>query len=123
MNTLFKMQDGQYEVQGDYILPCVTLPADKEVHIGIWGKRHRQFLKDHHRVRYYNLLTTGRLDNYLADINQQAEKMFEEIIKLLSDKENVTEYLKATDPMEWVRQMNNIRNRATEIINAEVIYV
>lgn len=122
MTTVFEQQGVRYEMQGDYNLPCVTLPTDKEVHIGIWGERHRRYLKEHHRVRYYNLLTAGKLNKYLADINLQAETMFEELIKSLAEKENVTENLKAETTMEWVAQINNIRNRATEIVNVEVIY-
>ncbi len=123
MTTLFEQQGGQYKVQGDYRLPCVTLPKQKNYEIGIWGERHRQYLKEHHRVRYYNLLTAGMLDSYLADIESQAQKMFEKTVKSLAEKENVTEKLKANSPMEWVRKMNNIRNRATEIVNTEVIFV
>lgn len=122
MATLFEQQGGQYEMQGDYNIPCVTLPTDTETHIGIWGERHRRYLKAHHRVRYYNLLTAGKLNNYLADINQQAEKLFDELVKLLAEIEYVTEKLKADAPMKWVAQINNIRNRATEIVNAKVIY-
>ena len=122
MTTLFEQQGGQYEMQGDYKLPCVALPQDTNEHIGVWGERHRRYLKANHRVRYYNLLTTGRLNSYLSDINQQAEKMFDEVVKLLSEKENVTENLKADEPTKWVAQLNNIRNQATEIVNTEVIY-
>ncbi len=123
MKTLFEQQDVQYEMQGDYKLPCVTLPNDSDYEIGVWGERHRRYLKEHHKVRYYNLTTTGTLDNYLADIEIQAEKLFEQTVKSLAEKENVTENLKATLPMDWVRKMNNIRNRATEIVNTEVIFV
>ena len=123
MNTLFEKQGGQYELQGDYRLPCVVLPQDTNEHIGVWGKQHRRYLKASHRVQYYNLLTAGKLNSYLADINQQAEKMFDELVKSLAEKENVTENLKADAPMKWVAQINNIRSRATEIVNAKVIYV
>ena len=122
MITLFEQQGGQYEMQGDYRLPCVTLPQDTNEHISVWGERHRRYLKANHRIRYYNLLTVGQLNHYLSDINQQAEKMFEELVKSLAEKENVTENLKADEPMKWVVQLNSIRNRATEIVNAEVIY-
>lgn len=122
MTTVFEQQGVRYEMQGDYNLPCVTLPKNTEAHIGIWGERHRRYLKANHRVRYYNLLTAGQLNNYLADINQQAEKLFDELVKSLAEKENVTEKLKADSPMKWVAQINNIRNRATEIVDAEVIY-
>ena len=123
MKTLFEQQDVQYEMQGDYKLPCVILSNNSNYEIGVWGERHRRYLKEHHRVRYYNLLTAGTLDNYLADIESQAEKLFEQTVKSLAEKENVTENLKATLPMDWVRKMNNIRNRATEIVNTEVIFV
>lgn len=123
MNTLFEKQGGEYEMQGDYRLPCIALLQDTTDNIGIWGERHRRYLKANHRVRYYNLLTAGKLNTHLADVNQRAEKMFEELVKSLAEKENITEKLKADTPMKWVALMNNIRNRATEIVNAEVIYV
>ena len=88
----------------------------------MWGNRHRQYLKLHHRIRYYNLLTSERLYPYLADIEEQAQTMFSQLVKSFAEKENVTENLKATDQMLWVRKMNNIRNRATEIVNADIIY-
>ena len=122
MNTLFEKQGIQYEIQGDYRLPCVVLPQDTTEYIGVWGERHRHFLKSYHRVRYYNLLTAGTLNGYLADIDQRAEKMFADLVKSLAENEDVTEKLKAAAPMEWVQKMNNIRNRATEIVNAEVVY-
>ena len=90
---------------------------------GVWGQRHRRQLKKHHRVRYYNLLTAGTLNSYLTEIELQAQALFNDIVMRLSEEENVTENLKATDPMEWVKRSNNIRNRATEIVNAEVIFV
>ena len=122
MNTLFEKNGGKYEMQGDYRLPCVTLLQDTTKYIGVWGERHRRFLKTQHRVRYYNLLTAGTLDSYLADLDQRAEKMFANIVKSLAEKEGVTEKLKAAAPMEWVQKMNNIRNRAAEIVNAEVVF-
>lgn len=102
MKTLFEQQGGRYEMQGDYNLPCISLSTENEVHIGVWGERHRRYLKANHRVRYYNLLTAGKLDKYLADINQQAAKMFEELVKSLVEKENVTEKLKADAPMNSI---------------------
>ena len=122
MNTLFEKNGGKYEMRGDYRLPCVALPQDTTEHIGVWGERHRRFLKAQHRVRYYNLLTAGTLNSYLADLDQRAEKMFEELVKSLAEKEGVTEELKAAAPMKWVQMMNNIRERATEIVNAEVVF-
>ena len=112
-----------YELQGDYYLPCLKLPKEESRHIGVWGQRHRRYLKKHHRVRYYNLLTAGALNSYLTEIELQAQALFNDIVMRLSEEENVTENLKATDPMEWVKRSNNIRNRATEIVNAEVIFV
>lgn len=123
MATLFEQQGGRYELQGDYRLPCVTLPNESDYEIGVWGERHRLYLKEHHKVRYYNLLTVGILDGYLADIESRAEKLFELTVKSLTENEKVTEKLKATSPMEWVRKMNSIRDRATEIVNTEVIFV
>lgn len=100
------------------------LPAEeeKEANIGVWGMRHKRYLKQNHKVRYYNLLTSGKLNLYLADIEQQAQQLFLRLVKDFAEKENVTEELKATDMMLWVRNMNNIRNRATEIVCAELIY-
>ena len=111
-----------YELQGDYYLPCLTLPEQPNVEIGIWGKRHLRYIKHHHKIRYTNLLTSCKLTAYLADIDQQAEAMFFRLVNQLAEKEGVTEQLKAEKQMLWVRQMNNIRNRATEIVNAELIY-
>ena len=113
---------GEYERQGDYLLPCLTLPAEEEVTIGIWGQRRRQYLKEHHRILYYNLLTTCKLNGYLADIDRQAEEMLSRLVKQMVKREGVTESLKAQDSMAWVGKMNNIRNRATEIVNNELIY-
>lgn len=122
MNALFEKQGGQYEIQSDYRLPCVALPQDETERIGVWGERHKRFLKSQHRVRYYNLLTSGTLDCYLADLDQRAEKMFDDLVKSLAEKEGVKEELKAVAPMEWVKKMNNIRQRATEIVNAKVVF-
>ena len=112
----------QYEQQGDYFIPCVRTKEQKEIHIGVWANRHRQYLKQSHKVRYYNLLTSEKLYDYLADIEEQAENMFLRLVNELAEKEYVTEALKAENSMEWVRRMNNIRNRAAEVVNAEVIY-
>lgn len=121
-NTIFKKQGGTYTQVGDYMLPDL-LPAEEETNnIGVWAMRHKRYLKQHHKVRYYNLLTSGKLNSYLVDIEQQAQDLFSRLVKDLAEKENVTEELKATDMMLWVRMMNNIRNRATEIVNAELIY-
>lgn len=112
----------QYGQQGDYFIPCVKTNEQENLHIGVCANRHRQYLKQFHRVRYYNLLTSEKLYGYLADIEEQAEKMFEELIKSLAEKENITEKLKVDNPMLWIQKMNNIRNRATEIVNSEIIY-
>jgi hypothetical protein len=122
-NTIFEKQGGTYTQVGDYMLPNL-LPAEeeKEANIGIWAMQHKRYLKQHHKVLYYNLLTRGKLNSYLADIEQQAQQLFLRLVKDFAEKENVTEELKATDMMLWVRNMNNIRNRATEIVCAELIY-
>ena len=122
-NTIFEQTGGTYTQVGDYMLPDL-LPAEeeKEANIGIWGMRHKRFLKENHRVLYANLMTSGKLVAYLDDIEQQATAMFLRLVKELAEKENVTEELKAIDQMLWVQKMNNIRNRATEIVNSELIY-
>lgn len=122
-NTIFEKQGGTYTQVGDYMLPDL-LPAEeeKEANIGVWGMRHKRYLKQHHKVRYYNLLTSGKLNPYLADIEQQAQDLFLRLVKDLAEKENITEKLKAKNQMLWVLKMNNIRNRATEIVNAYLIY-
>ena len=111
-----------YELQGDYYLPCLELPEQTKIDIGIWGKRHLRYIKQHHKILYTNLLTSCKLTAYLADINEQAEDMFFRLVKQLSEKECVTEQLKSENQMLWVQRMNNIRNRATEIFNTELIY-
>ena len=108
-------------MQGDYYLSCLKLPEEPEVYIGIWGQRHRHYLKSHHKALYTSLLTSGKLNGYLADINQQAEEMFSRLVKQLSEKEGVTEALKVENQMLWVQSMNNIRSRATEIVNHYII--
>ena len=122
-NTIFEQIGGTYTQIGDYMLPDL-LPAEeeKEVNIGVWAMRHKRYLKQNHKVLYYNLLTSSKLNSYLADIEQQAQHLFSRLVKDLAEKECVTEKLKSTDMMLWVRNMNNIRNRATEIVNAELIY-
>lgn len=111
-----------YEKRGDYYLPCLDLPKQENKPIGIWGQRHRCYLKQSHKVMYMNLLTSGKLNSYLADIDEQAEEMFSRIVKQIAKREGVTEQLKAENQMEWVAQMNNICNRATEIVNTDLIY-
>ncbi len=112
----------QYEQQGNYLIPCIRTKEQEEIHLGVWANRHRRYLKQSHKVRYYNLLTSERLYNYLDGIECQAENLFEQTVKSLAEEEKVTEELKATDMMLWVQKMNNIRNRATEIVNEQVIY-
>ena len=121
--TIFEKAGGTYTQVGDYILPDL-LPAEeeKEANIGIWAMQHKRYLKQHHKVLYYNLLTSGKLNSYLADIEQQAQNLFSRLVKDLAEKENVTDDLKSTDMMLWVQKMNNIRNRATEKVNTELIY-
>lgn len=123
-NTIFEQMGGTYTQVGDYMSPDLS-PAEeeKEAHIGIWGLRHKRYLKQNHKVFYYNLLTSGKLNSYLTDIEQQAQHLFSRLVKDLAEKENVTEKLKANDMMLWVQKMNNIRNRAAEIVNAEIVYI
>ena len=123
-NTIFEQTGGTYTQVGDYMLPDL-LPAEeeKEANIGVWAMRHKRYLKQNHKVFYYNLLTSGKLNSYLADIEQQAQDLFSRLVNDLAEQEKVTEELKSTDMMLWVQKMNNVRNRATEIVNAEVIYV
>ena len=122
-NTIFEQTGGTYTQAGDYMLPDL-LPAEEEkkANIGVWAMRHKRYLKRHHKVLYYNLLTSGKLNSYLTDIEEQASNIFSRLVKDLAEKENVTEELKAADMMLWIRKINNIRNCATEIINAELIY-
>ena len=121
--TIFEEMGGTYTRVGDYYLPNLKLPEEeKQANIGVWGMRHKRFLKENHRVIYANLMTSGKLVAYLNDIEQQATAMFLRLVKELAENENVTEELKETDHMLWVQKMNNIRNRATEIVNAELIY-
>ena len=111
-----------YELQGDYYLPCLKLPEEVEVHIGVWGQHHRRYLKEHRKTAYTRLLTSGRLNSYLNDIDQQAKKLLSQLVSQMTAAEGVTEALKAADQMEWVRRMNNVQNRAREIVNSELIY-
>lgn len=122
MKTNFENIGGSYSQQGDYLLPNLTLPDENERQIGVWGTSHRRYLKSNHRVIYYNLLTSGKLYNYLADVEKRAQTLFEQTVKSLAEQERVTEKLKAENMMLWVRKMNNIRSRATEIVNKQVIY-
>lgn len=116
--------DISYTLQGDYYLPDLILPDEKEErHIGVWGQRHAKYLKQNHEVLYMNLFTSGKLNSHLADIDEQAEDMFFRLVEQMAEREGVTEQLKAKNQMEWVSRMNSIRSRATEIVNTKLIYV
>ena len=123
MKSLFEQSGGAYTMQGDYRLPNLTVPAEEERPIGVWGQRRLRYLKQHHKVLYYNLLTSGKLHDHLTDTEEQAQQLFSRLVKEYAEKEGVTEQLKATDPMAWVQRMNNIRERVTEMVNADVVFV
>ena len=120
--TIFKEMGGTYTQVGDYLLPDLKLPEEEQQPIGVWGQRHWRYLKEHRQTTYATLLTGGKLNSYLADIDRQAEEMFLRLVKQMAEMEGVTEQLKADRQMEWVCRMNNIRNRAMEIVNSELIY-
>ena len=121
--TLFEQLGGTYTQTGDYLLPDLSLPAEKETgNIGVWALRHKRYLKQHHKVLYYNLLTSGKLDSRLADIEEQAQQLFLRLVKELAEKKGVTEAIKAENQMLWVQKMNDIRNAAMEIVSSELIY-
>ena len=120
--TIFEEMGGTYTQVGDYLLPDLKLPEEDQQPIGVWGQRHRRYLKEHRRATYTILLTSGKLNSYLADIDRHAEKLFSRLVKQMAAMEGVTEQLKADNQMEWVGRMNNIRNKAMEIVNSELIY-
>lgn len=120
--TIFEKMGGTYTQVGDYLLPDLKLPEEEQQPIGVWGQRHRRYLKDHRRATYAALFTNGKLSSYLADIDRQAEEMFSRLVKQMAEAEGVTETLKAANQMEWVGRMNSIRSRAMEIVNSELIY-
>lgn len=121
--TIFEEMGGTYVRQGDYLLPCLSLLAKKENKpVGVWGHRHLRYLKQHRKVLYTNLLTSCKLNSYLANIDAQAEDMFLRLVEQIANREGVTEQLKAENQIEWIGRMNNIRSRAMEIVNAELIY-
>ena len=123
-DTLFEQLGGTYTQTGDYLLPDLSLPAEKEPgNIGVWALRHKRYLKQHHKVLYYNLLTSGKLHSHLADTEEQAQQLFLRLVKEYAEKEGVTEQLKATDTMKWVRKMNNIRERVIEVVYSDVVFV
>ena len=111
-----------YELQGDYYIPCLILPAEKEQPIGLWGQRHKHYLQEHKRTVYISLLTSGELNNYIADIYEQATEMMFRLVEQMADKEGVTEQLKVENPMLWVGRMNEIQARAREIVYTDIIY-
>ena len=120
--SLFEQVGGTYTQVGDYLLPNLTLTEEAQKSIGIWGQRHARYLKQHHKILYYNLLTSGKLNAHLVGIDRQAEDMFFWLVKQMAEREGVTEQLKAENQMEWVQRMNNIRNRASEIVSSEIIF-
>ena len=120
--TIFEEMGGTYPMQGDYCLPNLTLPPEEERHIGVWAHRRRQYLKQHHKILYYNLLTSGKLRFHLADVEEEAQSLFLRLVKEYAEREGVTEQLKAENPMEWVQKMNNIRSRAAETVYADLIF-
>ena len=121
---IYNEQTGiSYTLHGDYYLPDLALPEEeKGVEIGVWGQRHLRYIKQNRKVLYLNLLTSGKLNGYLADIDKQSEERFSRLVKQMAEREGVTEKLKVDNQMEWVGRMNNIRSRATEIVNADLIY-
>ena len=121
--SLFERVGGTYKQVGDYLLPGLILSGQEQQSIGIWGQRHARYLKQYHRVRYYNLLTSGKLNSYLADIDKLAEELFSRLVRQMSEKQGITEQLKASDQMMWVGRMNAVRNAAMEIVNKELIYI
>lgn len=122
VKTIFEEMGGRYERQGDYILPCLTLPPEKEQSIGLFGRRHLDYLKQYHRVTYINLLTSGRLNTYLADIDRQAQERYERLIEGMKQAQGITEQLKEENALEWAGRLNNIRACAMEIVNEEIIF-
>lgn len=120
--TVFEEMGGTYTLVGDYYLPNLLPAEQEETEIGVWGQRHGRYLKQYHKVLYMNLLTSGKLNSHLAEIDKQAEDMFFRLVKEMAERGGVTEQLKAENQMEWVGRMNNIRSRAMEIVNADLIF-
>jgi hypothetical protein len=121
--SLFEERGGKYERQGDYLIPSLTVPAEEEQPIGIWGQRHLDYLKHYRKVTYTNLLTSGRLGVYLADIDRQAQERFERLIEGMKQAQCITEQLKEENALEWTGRMNNIRACAREIVGEEIIFI
>lgn len=122
VKTIFEQTGGTYTMQGDYCLPNLTLPPEEERPVGVWAQRRRQYLKQHHKILYCNLLTSGKLHSHLADVEEEAQPLFLRLVKEYAEREGVTEQLKAENPTEWVRKMNNIRNRVAETVCADLIF-
>ena len=120
--TIFEEIGGTYIRHGDYLIPCLTLPEEEQRFIGVWGQRHKRYLKEHKEVVYITLLTSGRLNSYLADIEEQAQERFERIVEQMKQAHGITERLKAENQMEWVARMNNLQSCAREIVDKEMIY-
>lgn len=120
--TIFEQMGGTYTMQGDYCLPNLTLPPEEKRPIGVWAHRRLRYLKQHHKILYYNLLTSGKLQSRLADVEEEAQTLFLRLVKQYAERKGVTEQLKAENPMVWVRRMNNIRERFNEVVNAEMIF-
>ena len=121
--TIFEQMGGTYTMRGDYCLPNLTLPPEEERPIGVWGQRRLRYLKQHHKILYYNLLASGKLRSHLADVEEEAQTLFLRLVKQYAEREGITEQLKDEKPIEWVRRMNNIRSQVTEIVNADLIFV
>lgn len=122
MKSLFEQMGGTYREINGYLIPNLSLPDEEQVEIGVWGQLHLRYIKQHNKVLYTNLLTSGKLNGYLADLDKQAEDMLFRLVKQMAEHEDVTEQLKADNQIEWVARMNNIRCRATEIVNNDIIY-
>ena len=121
--VIYDEQNGLwYELQGDYYIPCLKLPEEEQQPIGVWGQRHLRYIKQNRKILYYNLLTSGKLNGYLADLDNQAEEMFSRLVKQIAEREGVTEQLKVENQMEWVGRMNNIRSRAIEAVNTDIVF-
>ena len=120
--SIFEEMGSTYHEENGYLIPDLTLPTEEEKPIGLWGQRHLRYIKEHKRLFYINLLTSGKLNSYLADINEQAEELFFRLVKQLAEKEGITEELKSTNQMAWIGAMNNIQARAREIVYADIIY-
>ena len=121
--TIFEQMGGTYPIQGDYRLPNLTLHTEEEHPIGVWGHRRLRYLKQHHKILYYNLLTSGKLHSHLADVEEEAQTLFLRLVKEYAEREGVIEQLKAENPMEWVGKVNNVSSRVDEVVNANLIFV